>query len=80
MGELPFMQQQIQEKIEAGFQCLKLKIGALDFASELRLLREIRKRFPPKALEIRVDANGAFSPGEALEKLKTLSELDLHSI
>jgi len=80
MGDLPFMKEQIEEKIEAGFRCLKLKIGALDFASELRLLREIRKRFPPKALEIRVDANGAFSPGEALEKLKTLSELDLHSI
>lgn len=80
MGELPFMQQQIREKIEAGFRCLKLKIGALDFESELRLLREIRRRFGPEDLEIRVDANGAFAVGEALEKLQALSELGLHSI
>lgn len=80
MGELPFMQRQIEEKLEAGFRCLKLKIGALDFESELGLLREIRKRFSPEALEIRVDANGAFSPEEALQKLQALSEFGLHSI
>ena len=80
MGELSFMEQQLEEKIEAGFRCLKLKIGALDFESELRLLREIRRRFSSEDLEIRVDANGAFSTGEALEKLQRLSELELHSI
>lgn len=80
MGALSFMEQQIKDKIEAGFHCLKLKIGALDFESELRLLQRIRKRFGPEDLEIRVDANGAFSAGEALEKLQALSELGLHSI
>jgi o-succinylbenzoate synthase len=80
MGELPFMEQQIEEKLSAGFRCLKLKIGALDFESEIRLLRGIRKRYHPGDLEIRVDANGAFSPGEALGKLQALSELRLHSI
>lgn len=80
MGDLSFMEHQVAEKIDAGFTCLKLKIGALDFDAELGLLRGIRRRFPPQNLEIRVDANGAFSPGEALEKLKLLSELGLHSI
>jgi o-succinylbenzoate synthase len=80
MGELPFMQRQLEEKIKDGFRCLKLKIGALDFESELRLLREIRGRFSPKDLEIRVDANGAFSAREALGKLRRLSEFELHSI
>ena len=80
MGDLSFMEQQVAEKIDAGFTCLKLKIGALDFDAELGLLQEIRRRFPQETLEIRVDANGAFSPGEALEKLKVLSQLGLHSI
>jgi o-succinylbenzoate synthase len=37
-------------------------------------------KFQPEILEIRVDANGAFAPKEAYEKLKRLSDLDLHSI
>jgi len=80
MGSETFMKQQIQEKIEAGFRCIKMKIGAIDFETEINLLKSIRKQFTSKDLELRVDANGAFSPDEALEKLKRLSELDLHSI
>lgn len=80
MGEPGFMKQQIREKIEAGFPCLKLKIGALEFEEELRMLQEIRREFTPRELEIRVDANGAFSQKDALEKLKRLSEQGLHSI
>jgi o-succinylbenzoate synthase len=80
MGSETFMKQQIQEKIEAGFRCIKMKIGAIDFETEINLLKSIRKQFTSKDLELRVDANGAFSTDEALEKLKRLSELDLHSI
>jgi o-succinylbenzoate synthase len=80
MGDQGYMKAQVREKVEQGFRCLKLKIGALDFDEELRLLSEIRREFGGEALEIRVDANGAFSPGDALNKLKKLSELDLHSI
>lgn len=80
MGSESFMKQQITEKIEAGFSCIKMKIGAIDFQSELDLLKSIRKEFSSKDIELRVDANGAFSPSEALEKLKTLSEFELHSI
>ncbi len=80
MGTEEFMQQQIREKIDAGFHCIKLKIGAIDFEKELELLRFIRKQFTEKELELRVDANGAFAPGEALEKLKRLGELGIHSI
>ena len=56
------------------------KIGAIDFEKELALLRHIRTHFSSKEIELRVDANGAFSPGDAMEKLKRLSEFDLHSI
>ncbi|WP_223548566.1 o-succinylbenzoate synthase [Aestuariivivens sp. NBU2969] len=80
MGSEAFMKQQIKEKIEAGFTCIKMKIGAIDFQTELGLIKSIRKDFSPKDIEIRVDANGAFSIPEALEKLKFLSDHQLHSI
>lgn len=80
MGSEAFMKQQIQEKIEAGFSCIKMKIGAIDFETEINLLKSIRNEFSSKDIELRVDANGAFLPKEAKDKLKRLSELDLHSI
>jgi len=80
MGEFDFMKQQIREKIDSGFSCIKLKIGAIDFEKELQLIKSIRKEFSAKNIEIRVDANGAFSPQEALDKLIKLSAFDLHSI
>lgn len=80
MGSLDFMQEQVQEKLAGGFNCLKLKIGALDFEKEWQLLRGIRDRFSGEELEIRVDANGGFGPQDALQKLERLAELDLHSI
>jgi len=80
MGEKSFMKAQIQDKIEQGFSCVKMKIGAIDFEEELNLLKYIRKEFSAKDIELRVDANGAFSPKQALDKLKRLSEYNLHSI
>jgi o-succinylbenzoate synthase len=80
MGERSFMETQIQEKIEQGFGCIKLKIGALDFRDELSLLEEIRKSYGPEQIILRVDANGAFSPLEVIDKLKSLADLGIHSI
>ncbi|MCC4213980.1 o-succinylbenzoate synthase [Leeuwenhoekiella parthenopeia] len=80
MGEASFMQEQIAEKLEAGFDCIKMKIGAIDFDTEIKLLESIRKRYSAEEITLRVDANGAFKPEEALEKLTRLAELDLHSI
>lgn len=80
MGSEDFMRTQIKEKIEAGFDCIKLKIGAIDFQTELNILKSIRKEFSVSDIELRVDANGAFSTADALEKLKRLSEHKLHSI
>ena len=80
MGTELFMRQQIREKLDAGFSTLKLKIGAIDFESEISLLKSIRKEFSSEEIEIRVDANGGFLPSEASEKLKRLSDFDLHSI
>jgi o-succinylbenzoate synthase len=80
MGDKSFMKSQIKDKLASGFSCIKMKIGAIDFDTEIELLTSIRKEFSSKEIELRVDANGAFLPENALEKLKTLSELDLHSI
>jgi o-succinylbenzoate synthase len=80
MGSVAFMKSQIQEKIEEGYRCLKLKIGALDFESEINLIREIRAQFSPEEIQIRLDANGAFSTDEAKGKLDLLAEFRIHSI
>jgi L-alanine-DL-glutamate epimerase-like enolase superfamily enzyme len=80
MGPIQEMETRIREKLKEGFTCIKLKIGALDFEEEWKLLHRIRQQFSPEILTLRVDANGAFSPGEAAEKLKRLSDLGLHSI
>ena len=80
MGSEAFMKQQIQAKVEEGFTCIKLKIGAIDFQTELDLLKSIRTHFSADEIELRVDANGAFTPIDAMEKLKRLSEFNLHSI
>ena len=80
MGDKAFMSKQIATKLKEGFSCIKMKIGAINFDTELALLKSIRQEFSASEIEIRVDANGAFDPKNALEKLKQLSDLDLHSI
>ncbi|WP_346853938.1 o-succinylbenzoate synthase [uncultured Draconibacterium sp.] len=71
---------QVEKKLDAGFRCLKMKIGAIAIQQELEILRNLRRKFSSSELEIRVDANGAFSFEEAGEILAKLSELEVHSI
>lgn len=80
MGDRDTMWKQVEEKLAAGFDCIKIKIGALDFNQECELLGLIRKRFPSPDVLIRVDANGAFSPDDAIGKLQQLAIYNLHSI
>lgn len=80
MGTRDEMHARIREKLEAGFRCVKLKIGGIDFDRELELLRGIRESFDSKSLEIRLDANGAFTPSNAMERLEALARFDIHSI
>ncbi len=80
MGKFDFMLQQIEQKLEQGFRCIKIKIGAINFDKELELLQFIRSRFSSEQVSLRVDANGAFDTHNALDKLEQLTELDLHSI
>lgn len=80
MGDPQFMLDQIDQKIEEGFDCIKMKIGAIDFNKELELLRYIRDRFSPEQMTLRVDANGAFSENDAMSKLSKLADLGIHSI
>ena len=80
MGEKEFMLDQIDKKLAEGYNCIKMKIGAIDFGQECELLGYIRERHSAEQVILRVDANGAFSPAEALTKLERLQEFDLHSI
>ncbi|TRX63254.1 o-succinylbenzoate synthase [Carboxylicivirga sp. M1479] len=80
MGDAETMLQRIDEKLKQGFTCLKLKVGAIDFDQELSLLSHIRNKYSSEQLELRVDANGAFEPADALNKLNALAEFQLHSI
>lgn len=80
MGDKTFMFKQIQEKLDKGFTCLKLKIGGIDWQDELDLLAYIRRQFDARVLSLRVDANGAFAPAEAMQKLEQLSDFQIHSI
>jgi o-succinylbenzoate synthase len=80
MGTPEFMNRQIRTKLDAGFRCIKMKIGALDFETEFELLKAIRSEFSPEEITLRVDANCAYSYQTALENLKRLSDLHIHSI
>jgi o-succinylbenzoate synthase len=80
MGDIDFMKTQLNDKIAQGFRCVKLKIGALDFEKELALLREIRLYFSADQIEIRLDANCAFTAADALVKLQQLAVYQIHSI
>ena len=80
MGNHEEMLRRMEEKLEKGFHCIKLKIGAIDFDQELDLIKRIRDRFSFHEVELRVDANGAFPYDEALYKLELLSQYNIHSI
>jgi o-succinylbenzoate synthase len=80
MSSLKEMKEEAIEKIESGFECIKIKIGAHDFEKECELLASIRKHKKGKNTILRLDANGAFTPKNALEKLNILSQYNIHSI
>jgi o-succinylbenzoate synthase len=80
MGSKSDMLAQLEEKIALGFSCIKMKIGAIHFDDELAILEAIRAEFDNEKVEIRVDANGAFKVSNALDKLKVLSNYQIHSI
>ena len=80
MGNHEEMLRRMEEKLEAGFRCIKLKIGAIDFDQELDLIKRIRDRFSFHEVELRLDANGAFPYEDALYKLELLSQYAIHSI
>lgn len=80
MGTFEEMSGRIEEKMRAGFRCIKLKIGSIGFEKEEELIRKVRKCFPPDKIELRVDANGAFTLEEAMGRLERLASHGLHSI
>lgn len=80
MGTFEEMFERLETKLKAGFRCIKIKIGAIDFDRELQLIRHIRSTFSRNNIELRVDANGGFTPEEALSRMEALVQYDIHSI
>lgn len=80
MGSYEEMCKRMEEKLAASFRCVKLKIGAIDFESELALIKQLRQRYDASTVELRVDANGGFSATEAMSRLEELARYDIHSI
>lgn len=80
MGTFEKMFERLEAKLKAGFRCIKIKIGAIDFDQELQLIRHIRSTFSRNDVELRVDANGGFTPEEALSRMEALVQYDIHSI
>lgn len=80
MNDIRTMSEQVESKISQGFRCIKLKIGALGFEKETELIKSIRKQYSIEELSLRVDANGAFTIKDAVEKMNTLYDLGIHSI
>lgn len=80
MGTHEEMKLRLEEKIATGFRCIKIKIGAINWNDEMHLLDMVRSRYNREQVELRVDANGAFTPDEALKKLQQLASFDIHSI
>ena len=80
MGTFDEMHERIVEKLQAGFHCVKLKVGAIDWQEELAMVDYVRSRFGGDVLELRLDANGGFSEAEAMARLKELSAYGIHSI
>ena len=80
MGTFEEMMARMEEKVAAGFKCIKIKIGGIDFDHEIKMLGALRSRFDKSTIELRLDANGSFAPGNAMERLETLAKYDIHSI
>jgi len=80
MGDFDTMASRLEQKLAQGFTCVKIKIGAIDFADEIALIHRLRDRYGSDRIELRVDANGAFSPVEAMDRLQQLAANDIHSI
>lgn len=80
MADFDNMLEQVKMKLQQGFSCIKLKIGAIDWEKEIELIRFIRSRYDESALQLRVDANGAFTMNNAMERLCELSNYGIHSI
>ena len=80
MSSFEDMLEQVKVKMAIGFRCIKLKIGAIDWQKEIELIRYVRSCFPKEELQLRVDANGAFAPEWAMDRLTELSKYDIHSI
>ncbi len=80
MGNFEEMKMRMTQKIDEGFRVIKIKVGAIDFTQELELLAYVRRHFSPDILTLRLDANGAFRPDQAFERLQQLSAFDIHSI
>jgi o-succinylbenzoate synthase len=65
-----------REGLRAGFACFKLKVGLPDDGERVRCVREAIGPWPA----LRLDANGAWSVDEAIERIRVLEPYDLQMV
>ena len=65
-----------KERVRAGYQCFKLKVGRADDEERVAAVREAIGSWPA----LRLDANGAWSVDEAVERIQALEPADLELV
>ncbi len=68
-----------EQAVEAGFDCLKLKVGARPLDDDLDRLRSVREHVGD-GVALRVDANGAWDRETAARAVDSLGPLDLEYV
>lgn len=79
MSDVYDMRIQVKQKINEAFDCIKIKISSANIDNELAFIKEIRNTYGNN-IEIRVDANGAFTFENCKKILDKLAALKVHSI
>ena len=64
------------EAVSAGYDCLKLRVGTRGVEADIERVRAVRNTVGTE-VTLRVDANGAWTPGQAKRAVEALATLDV---
>lgn len=72
--------QQVKKCLLQGYRSIRLDIMDNNWSEQLRTIEKVRSRFSASTLEIRINANGLFTPAEAMDRINQLAVFHIHSI
>jgi o-succinylbenzoate synthase len=80
-GDTPEMAAQAARRaVESGFRCVKLKVGMMrTVAAECELVGAVRAAIGP-GVRLRIDANQAWTPAQAISIIRALERFDLEFV